>query len=246
MEVYGAISAAPVDVVLYASDVSDRDLHGWVKATDAASPDGVELLSPDAGWASRDAPPPWLDNPEVKWVDFHFIAPEAGTYKVWVRLKATGDSDENDSVWVQFSSATIDGMPAYRWGTQDALLVALEECDTCPLSGWGWSDGTWWLDQPSIVALPAGSQTFRVQVREDGCRSPPDRAQPGEIPRRASRCQERRLDDCVEIAAKPPIIRTHPLSWRRRCSLEQAVSVSERANQAGIRVNAPRASSSVR
>lgn len=168
LEVYGAISAAPVDVVLYASDVSDRDLHGWVKATDAASPDGVELLSPDAGWASRDAPPPWLDNPEVKWVDFHFIAPEAGTYKVWVRLKATGDSDENDSVWVQFSSATIDGMPAYRWGTQDALLVALEECDTCPLSGWGWSDGTWWLDQPSIVALPAGSQTFRVQVREDG------------------------------------------------------------------------------
>lgn len=165
-EVYGAVAQTPADIVLYASDALENNGRGWVKVSDPASPNGIALLSPDTGYASLDAPPPLFDA-EMKWVDFSFVVPTAGAYKVWLRLKATGNSKYNDSVWVQFSQATVDGVRVYDLGSQDALLVNLEDCSGCGVSGWGWQDNAWWLTQPTVIALPQ-SGWLRVMVREDG------------------------------------------------------------------------------
>jgi hypothetical protein len=60
-------------------------------------------------------------------------------------------------------------MPAYQIGTTSGLLVNLENCYACGMSGWGWQNSSWWLAQPStFVFTTAGPHTLRIQVREDG------------------------------------------------------------------------------
>ena len=54
----------------------------------------------DAGWASADVP---LASPPQYFE--HVFSANAGSYHVWVRLRALNDSKYNDSIWVQFSDA---------------------------------------------------------------------------------------------------------------------------------------------
>jgi hypothetical protein len=154
------------DIVIYASDIPSTGLHGsWTPQSDATAANGTLLATPDAGFSTTTSP---LAAPN-DYFDVTFEAPANVPYRAWLRLRATGDSKWNDSVWLQFSDARAGGSPAYALSTTDALLVNLENCSGCGLSGWGWQDHAWWLSQSPVVSFAAGgTHTLRIQVREDG------------------------------------------------------------------------------
>jgi hypothetical protein len=161
----GAGHAAALDIVLYAADVT-RIAGNWTRMASTSGAAGLKLTSEDRGWSSTDAP---LAAP-ADFFEFEFDADAEIDYRIWIRLRAAGDSKWNESVWLQFSGATApDGSPLWRIGTGNAKLVNLENCGGCGVSGWGWQDGAWWLQQPSTVRFETtGRQRLRVQTREDG------------------------------------------------------------------------------
>jgi hypothetical protein len=72
---------------------------------------------------------------------------------------------------IQFAnSVNATGTPMYRIGTTTGGVVNLEDCSGCGESGWGWQDNGWGVNVfgPNIYFALSGSQTLRVQVREDG------------------------------------------------------------------------------
>jgi len=50
------------------------------------------------------------------------------------------------------------------------IVAPIERSSSSIRWGWGFQKTAWWLDQPTIVDLPAGYHTIRIQVREDGVR----------------------------------------------------------------------------
>src|SRR6266550_637576 len=162
---FASSSAAAPDIVLYASDVTS--LHGnWVRvaASDAA---GAQMLStPDSGWSTANSP---LASPTY-FVDATVDASANTAYHLWLRLRGTANSKYNESVWVQFNDATdVNGSAIYRLSSTSALLVNLENCSGCGVSGWGWQDKAYWLNQPTTIKFAAsGTHTIRIQTREDG------------------------------------------------------------------------------
>ena len=99
-------------------------------------------------------------------------APANTPYAVWLRIRASGNTKYSDSVWVQFSDARADGGSVYPIASASGLLVNLEACSGCGVSGWGWQNGAYWMTQPSTITFAvAGQHTPRVQVSEDGGRS---------------------------------------------------------------------------
>ena len=158
------LAAAP-DIVLYASDVTA--MYGnWSRIGASGAAGGQTMNSTDNGWSATDNP---LASPS-DYFEASFPAPAGTAYHVWLRLRAGGNSKYNDSVWVQFGDAVdASGSPLYRTGSTSALLVNLENCSNCGVSGWGWMDGSWWLAQMKVVRFAsAGTHTIRVQTREDG------------------------------------------------------------------------------
>ena len=101
-----------------------------------------------------------------------FVPDPTQVYKLWIRLKADGNSWANDSIWIQFSDSTdVAGTPKYRIGTTSGLPVSLEECSNCGVSGWGWEDDGWGAFNKNGVLLrfpDGGPQTLWIQTREDG------------------------------------------------------------------------------
>ncbi|HKT81228.1 MAG TPA: carbohydrate-binding protein [Vicinamibacterales bacterium] len=159
--------AQTADVVLYASDA--KNIKGnWSRISDSMGAGGQAMSSTDKGWSSVDRA---FANPQ-HFFEFTFNAPANTPYRIWLRLRATDNSKYNDSVFVQFSNAVSNsGSALYRIGTANALTVNLQSCDGCPLSGWGWLGGAYWLDQQSTVKFAnGGSHTMRIQTREDGVR----------------------------------------------------------------------------
>src|SRR5581483_8405298 len=55
-------------------------------------------------------------------------------------------------------------------GTTSAATVTLEDCTSCGVAGWGWQDNGYGASVlgPNITFATTGSQTIRVQTREDG------------------------------------------------------------------------------
>jgi hypothetical protein len=160
-------TATPNEVVVYASDIASANRHGtWTMASDATSPGGLKLTTPDRGVVNADTP---LANPS-SYVDVPFSAVANVPYRVWVRIKAGQDSKYNDSVWLQFSDATAGGTGIYRIGSGTGLLVNLAtSAGAKSLRGWGWQNGAYWLTQQTAVTFPvSGTHTLRIQVREDG------------------------------------------------------------------------------
>jgi hypothetical protein len=159
------VSSAAGDIVLYSSDVNL--ISGmWTRAASTTGAGGQKMTTPDTGWAATSAP---LASP-THFFEASFTASASTTYQVWLRLRAAGDSKWNESVWLQFSDA-IDtaGAPLWRIGTTSALLVNLENCVNCGVSGWGWQDNASWTGQVARVRFPTtGPHRLRVQVREDG------------------------------------------------------------------------------
>jgi hypothetical protein len=157
----------PSNVVIYASDIPSAAWHGsWSSASDASSPNGVKMVTSDLGVSNASAP---LAAP-VDYVDVVFNASAATPYTLWLRLRALADSKFNDSLWVQFSDANVNGSPAYGTNSSSGLLVNLATDSTgSSLIGWGWQNGAYWLSQPVTVTFASsGSHTIRIQVREDG------------------------------------------------------------------------------
>lgn len=156
-------STALSDVVLYSTDWTR---HGaWVLQNDSSAAAGVKTLTPDAGWSTTSTP---LAGP-ADYLEATFDAAASTPYAIWLRLRATGDTKYSESVWVQFSGARAGGNIVYPIGTTSALLVNLEPCYGCGVSGWGWQNGAYWLAQATTVTFAAsGPHTIRIQVREDG------------------------------------------------------------------------------
>jgi hypothetical protein len=152
------------EIVRHASDATG--IRGnWAKAASAGAAGGLAMRSVDRGWSLPDRP---LAAPEHSF-DVVFDAPANTQYRVWLRLRATGNSKWNDAVWVQFSDALVNGNPRYRTGTTEGLLVNLERCEGCGVSGWGWQNTAYWLNQGTIVTFAnSGTHRLRVQTREDG------------------------------------------------------------------------------
>jgi hypothetical protein len=165
--VHLSASGAPPapEVVIYATDIA-RTVGAWRSVPDASAANGMKLVTADLGWATIDAPLPSPND----YLEATFDAPAGIAYRLWLRLRATGDTKYSESVWVQFSDAlTTGGAPIHGIGTSRALLVNLENCAGCGVAGWGWQDRAYWLADASTVRFAnSGTHTIRIQVREDG------------------------------------------------------------------------------
>ena len=139
----------------------------FVEIDDASAAGGVRGYDPNHDRPKVSAPEPY----PASRISLGFLADPTQTYKLWVRLKADGNSWKNDSVWVQFTASTdAAGTPAFRTGTSSGLAISLEECLGCGVSGWGWADDGWGAPGTPGVMLRFTSvwQSIVIQTREDG------------------------------------------------------------------------------
>ena len=161
------IPLTPADVVLRADDSVVRK-GNWSVASDSTAADGRRLNSVDRGWsATSDA----LASP-THYVEVPFTALAGVQYRVWLRLAAAGNSKWNDSVYLQYDQVVnVSGKPRLRIGTTSDVLVNRQPCAGCAISGWGWEDSAYWTGQTGMVRFAvSGTQTLRIQTREDGVR----------------------------------------------------------------------------
>ena len=161
----GRASAGQAEAVVYTSDVTTMQ-GNWSRASSSSAAGGEYFSSVDDGWSTTAAP---LASPS-NYFEANVSASSGTNYHVWLRLRGVGNSKWNESVWVQFSdSLDQNGNEIYRIGSGSALLVNLENCNGCGVSGWGWQDGAYWLGQTNTIRFPSsGNHTIRVQTREDG------------------------------------------------------------------------------
>jgi phosphatidylserine/phosphatidylglycerophosphate/cardiolipin synthase-like enzyme len=153
------------EVVLYASDVT-RLAGAWSKVADGSAAGGQAVRNADAAAAALSAP---LASPS-NFIEATFNAVAGVRYRVWLRMRAKDNSKWNDSVFVQFSGSVNSGGAAiYRTGTTAGLTVNLWTCADCQSIGWGWQNRAYWLgDTGDVWFQTTGTQTIRIQVREDG------------------------------------------------------------------------------
>jgi hypothetical protein len=161
-----AVSAGPSapDVIIHAADVAAADVKGgWTLVADATAADGIRLATPNRGQKLTASAAP------VSYFDVTFTADAGVPYHVWLRIKAEGNSYENDSVSVQFDrSVTATGAAIYRIGTTSGASVILEEGSGAGVRNWGWNDNSYGGLGGAIYFAASGTQTLRIQVREDG------------------------------------------------------------------------------
>ena len=156
--------ASTSGVVLWTADATA--LNGsWLRVSDASAAGQIALQYPDFGGPRLTTP---LASP-THYFEMSFNATAGIPYRLWMRGKAIGNSTNNDSVWVQFSnSVNSTGSAVYRTGTTSAIMYNMEECTGCGLSGWGWNDSGINSLGPLVYFATTGTQTVRVQLREDG------------------------------------------------------------------------------
>lgn len=150
----------PRQIVLYTADVPAAGIVGkWQREADATAAGGARLRNPNANAAKRTTA---LASP-ADYFEVTFTADANVPYHLWIRGRADADYYANDSVFVQFSSVAGAAI-----GTTGAAEVNLEDCSGCRVSGWGWQDNGYNAIGPDIVFTQAGTQTIRIQPREDG------------------------------------------------------------------------------
>jgi hypothetical protein len=163
---HAAANGQSSNVVIYGSEAPLR-VGNWTLVSDSTAASGWRLSNPDAGVPKIQTP---LSSPS-NYVEFSF-SPVAGIpYRLWIRGKAQGDSPYNDSVYVQFSgSVDSGGAPVYRINTTSATTINLEEYLDFTVRNWGWQDNGWGVNVlgPEIYFQSSGTQTLRIQQREDG------------------------------------------------------------------------------
>jgi len=123
-----------------------------------------------SGWAGVAKIVTPVANPS-SYFELTFTADAGKPYRLWIRGKAEGNAYANDSVHVQFSNTVNQsGTAVYRIGTATSTEFNLEACSGCGLAGWGWEDNGWGpgVLGPQIYFATSGTQTIRIQPREDG------------------------------------------------------------------------------
>jgi endonuclease/exonuclease/phosphatase family metal-dependent hydrolase len=159
-------TASAQEVVLYASQAPVK-VGNWSAVADSTAAGGARLANPDSG-ASKLVTA--AANPS-SYAEFTFSAIAGIPYRIWVRGKAQANSPYNDSIFVQFSgSLNISGGAEFRIGTTSAAEINLEDCKDCGIQDWGWQDNGWGVGilGPAIFFQSTGTQTLRIQSREDG------------------------------------------------------------------------------
>ncbi|HKR13148.1 MAG TPA: endonuclease/exonuclease/phosphatase family protein [Pyrinomonadaceae bacterium] len=139
----------------------------WSTAADPTAAGGARISNTDqdAAKISTAAASP------ANYFEMSFNASAGTPYRLWIRGRTLNNSPYNDSVFVQFSgSVTSGGSAVYRIGTTSATEYNLEDCSGCTVSAWGWQDNGWGVGVlgPQIYFQSTGTQTIRIQVREDG------------------------------------------------------------------------------
>ena len=159
-------TASAQEIVLYASQAPVK-VGNWNVVADSTAAGGARLSNTELGAAkiiTAGANP-------ADYVELTFNASAGTAYRLWMRGKVLNNSPYGDSVFVQFSgSVNSTGSPVYRIGTTSATEYNLEECSGGLLSNWGWQDNGWGIGVlgPQIFFQSTGTQTIRIQVREDG------------------------------------------------------------------------------
>ena len=162
-----APAAAQTTIELPAENATVR-AGKWVVTSDATAPGGGKTMRhPDAGAGkiTTAAASP------ANYFELTFSAQAGVPYHLSLYGKADNNYWGNDSVFVQFSgSVSSTGSAKWRIGTTAATEVNLEDCNGCGLSGWKWQDNGYGLNVTGepIYFATTGTQTLRVQTREDG------------------------------------------------------------------------------
>jgi hypothetical protein len=154
------------EIVIYTSSAWEA-VRPWTVVFDPTAAPVGRLYYPNFGGPKTAAP----EAAPAAYADLYFNADPTQTYKLWVRLKADGNSWANDSIWMQFDSAVASDGKTYAIGTTSGLAINLEECSGCGVSGWGWEDDGWGAVNRNGVTLrfpEGGRRRIRIQVREDG------------------------------------------------------------------------------
>ena len=166
VDVYNPPAPPPPEIVIHAARTAVF-AGAWRLEPDTAAASGARLWHPNAGAPKLIAP---LAAP-VDYFEITFHAEAGVPYRLWMRAIAESNYWGNDSVFVQFSgSVTASGGDAHRIGTTAAFPYVLEDCSGCGVSGWGWQDNGYGSGVlgPLVYFAQTGSQTIRVQGREDG------------------------------------------------------------------------------
>lgn len=157
-------SVSAQTIVLYASQAPVK-AGNWTTVADSTAAGGYRLANPDQGagkLVTASAAP-------GSYVELSFYAYGGQPYHLWIRGKAEGNSPYNDSAHIQFSgSVTSTGSAIYRIGTTSSTEFNLEDCFACGIQGWGWQDNGWGVVGSDIYFQTTGTQTIRIQTREDG------------------------------------------------------------------------------
>ena len=145
-----------------------EQVGNWQIVSDASAASGKAARDINVGAPKVTSPSP----APPSYIDVGFVADTTQTYKLWVRLKADGNSWANDSVWLQFTNAVDSSGRSIAPGTASGIEVNLEECSGCGVSGWGWRDEAWgqrdMIGTLTIRFTKSGWQRVRIQTREDG------------------------------------------------------------------------------
>ena len=153
-------------IVLWTANTQSARIHGdWAVGTDTSA-GGKSIWNPDRG---RTKIAPALASP-ANYFEMTFSATAGRAYHLWLRMRAQGNSLSNDSVHVQFDKSVNSGGTAMmRIGTTSSGEPVLQAgpSGTAP-AGWGWTDNGWGSLGMPIYFATSGTQTIRVQQREDG------------------------------------------------------------------------------
>jgi hypothetical protein len=153
-------------IVLWTADVQSTRIRGdWAVGADSGA-GGESIWNPDRGRAKI---APALASPG-NYFEMSFNASAGIAYHLWVRMRAQGNSLANDSIHVQFNrSVNSNGTPIMRIGTSSSAEPVLQDGPGgAGPSGWGWTDNGWGGLGAPIYFSASGTQTLRVQQREDG------------------------------------------------------------------------------
>jgi hypothetical protein len=158
----GTWDAYGKEVVIYAKDCTR--VGSWNLVTDLAAAGGQYVQNVDNDVADNNSP---LSSPS-HYITTTFTAQAGVPYRLWVRMKGVQTND--DSIWVQFNqSVTSAGGAIWRIGTTTGTRVELEDTVGAGISGWGWQDnGTFGAAHTPVYFSVSGTQTIRIQRREDG------------------------------------------------------------------------------
>jgi hypothetical protein len=156
------------DIILYPSATQPTVLAGnWSVVADPDTTSGARIYQQNTAAAKVVTP----SATPVNYFEMTFNAEAGKPYHLWMRMKADNNEYASDSVHVQFdNSVTSANVATFRIGTTSSTEVNLEDCSGCGLSGWGWQDNGWGVNVfgPDIYFATSGTQTIRVQQREDG------------------------------------------------------------------------------